>query len=245
MIKLKWVIGQVCLLFHLCLLILTARARRGNIGHFICRTAKATPTIRGGRSRLQSGHDLLVERQQHNQKKAQWIQARRKPGTDVPMTKASGGRPVRQTRKEVSKMAKVGCPRKYKSVKQMQEAIDAYFESCKGEPIIGDDGQPLMDKYGNVILIGQKPPTITGLALALGFTGRQALIDYQARPEFTDTVTRAKSMCEEYAEARLYDRDGANGAKFSLSCNFGWREKAPETDRQEIGVVLMPEVKDE
>ena len=168
---------------------------------------------------------------------------RRKPGTDVPMTKASGGRPVRQTRKEVSKMAKVGCPRKYKSVKQMQEAIDAYFESCKGEPIIGDDGQPLMDKYGNVILIGQKPPTITGLALALGFTGRQALIDYQARPEFTDTVTRAKSMCEEYAEARLYDRDGANGAKFSLSCNFGWREKAPETDRQEIGVVLMPEVK--
>lgn len=148
-------------------------------------------------------------------------------------------------KKGSEQMAKVGCPRKYKSVKQMQEAIDAYFESCNGEPIIGDDGQPIMDKYGNVILIGQKPPTITGLALALGFTGRQALIDYQARPEFTDTVTRAKSMCEEYAEARLYDRDGANGAKFSLSCNFGWREKAPETDRQEIGVVLMPEVKDE
>nr|DAJ15378.1 MAG TPA: hypothetical protein [Siphoviridae sp. ctqcj14] len=26
------------------------------------------------------------------------IQVRRKPGTDVPMTKASGGRPVRQTK---------------------------------------------------------------------------------------------------------------------------------------------------
>jgi hypothetical protein len=152
------------------------------------------------------------------------IQVRRKPGTNVPMTKASGGSPVRQARKEVSKMAKVGCPRKYQSVKQMQKAIDAYFVRCKGEPIIGDDGKPIVDKYGNVILIGQKPPTITGLALALGFTGRQALLDYQARPEFTDTVTRAKSMCEEYAEARLYDRDGANGAKFSLSCNFGWRE---------------------
>ena len=35
-IKSKWVIGNVCLLFHLCLLILTARARRGNIGRFIC-----------------------------------------------------------------------------------------------------------------------------------------------------------------------------------------------------------------
>lgn len=139
------------------------------------------------------------------------------------MTKASGGRPVRQARKEVSKMAKVGCPRKYQSVKQMQKAIDAYFESCKGTPLM-IDGDVATDKYGRPIILDEKPPTVTGLALALGFTGRQALLDYQARPEFTDTVTRAKSMCEEYAEARLYDRDGANGAKFSLSCNFGWRE---------------------
>lgn len=50
---------------------LNCAARRGNIGHFICRTTKATPTIRGGRSRLPFGHDLLVERQQHNQNKAQ------------------------------------------------------------------------------------------------------------------------------------------------------------------------------
>ena len=157
------------------------------------------------------------------------------------MTKASGGRPVRQARNEVSKMAKVGCPRKYQSVKQMQKAIDAYFESCKGEPFIGVDGQPLLDKCGNVVMIGQKPPTITGLALALGFTGRQALIDYQARPEFTDTVTRAKSMCEEYAEARLYDRDGANGAKFSLSCNFGWRE-VNETKISTDGVKVIIDV---
>ncbi len=152
---------------------------------------------------------------------------------------------MRQTRKEVSKMAKVGCPRKYKSVKQMQEAIDAYFSKCEGKPLLDNDGSPVRDKYGVPVIINAKPPTITGLALALGFTGRQALLDYQARPEFTDTVTRAKARCEEYAEARLYDRDGANGAKFSLSCNFGWREKAAETERQEIGVVLMPEVKSE
>ena len=137
-----------------------------------------------------------------------------------------------------------GAPRKWKSVKAMQEAIDAYFESCKGEPIIGDDGQPLMDKYGNVILIGQKPPTITGLALALGFTGRQALIDYQARPEFADTVTRAKSRCEEYAETRLYDKDGANGAKFSLGCNFGWRAAEEKAETAAGGIVLLPAVMD-
>ena len=40
------------------------------------------------------------------------IQVRRKPGTDVPMTKASGGRPVRQARKEVSKNGKGRVPKK-------------------------------------------------------------------------------------------------------------------------------------
>lgn len=114
-----------------------------------------------------------------------------------------------------------GAPRKWKSVKAMQEAIDAYFKKCEGEPLIVD-GSAAVDKYGVPIIINVKPPTVTGLALALGFTGRQALLDYQERPEFADTVTRAKSRCEEYAESRLYDKDGANGAKFSLGCNFGW-----------------------
>lgn len=136
-----------------------------------------------------------------------------------------------------------GAPRKWKSVKAMQEAIDAYFEACKGEPIIGDNGLPVCDKYGHPFIINTKPPTVTGLALSLGFTGRQALIDYQARPEFTDTVTRAKSRCEEYAESRLYDKDGANGAKFSLACNFGWNSEDKKAgDTTDTGVVQMPAV---
>ena len=117
-----------------------------------------------------------------------------------------------------------GAPRQYKSVKQMQAAIDAYFKGCEGEPFLDDEGNAVRDKNGVPIVINAHPPTVTGLALALGFTSRQALLNYQNRPEFVDTVTRAKSRCEEYAESRLYDRDGANGAKFSLGCNFGWRE---------------------
>ncbi len=56
---------------------------------------------------------------------------------------------------------------------------------------------------------------------------RQALLNYQTRDKcFNDTITRAKSRVEEYAESRLYDKDGANGAKFSLANNFkGWKEK--------------------
>ena len=139
-----------------------------------------------------------------------------------------------------------GAPRKWRSVKAMQEAIDVYFAECEGKPLLDAQGAPVMDKYGVPIILNAHPPTITGLALALGFTGRQALLDYQARPEFTDTVTRAKARCEAYAEERLYDRDGANGAKFSLSCNFGWRQQEKSNNGEDGGgVVLLPEIPDE
>ena len=67
--------------------------------------------------------------------------------------------------------------------------------------------------------------------MALGFTTRQSLLNYQAKKQFVDTITRAKSRCEDYAESRLFDRDGAMGAKFSLSNNFkGWSEKSQSED---------------
>ena len=137
----------------------------------------------------------------------------------------------------------IGAPRKWKSAKAMQKAIDAYFESCKGTPLV-IDGDVATDKYGRPIILDEKPPTVTGLALALGFASRQALINYQDRPEFNDTVTRAKSRCEEYAESRLYDKDGANGAKFSLGCNFGWRATEEKAETAAGGIVLLPAVMD-
>lgn len=121
---------------------------------------------------------------------------------------------------------KMGRPPKYKTAEEMQEKIDAYFEECKGELLLNKDGEPVIDKHGKPIRVNERPLTVTGLALALGFASRQALINYQCKDEFYDTITRAKSVVEQYAEERLYDKDGANGAKFSLSNNFkGWNEK--------------------
>lgn len=123
-------------------------------------------------------------------------------------------------------MAKVGAPPYYKNKKQMQEVIDAYFKDCEGRPMLDDDGNVLTDKHGEPVCYPAKPPTITGLALALGFTSRQALLNYQAKEEFVDTVTRAKSRVEEFAEQMLYSPGAANGAKFNLTNNFeGWTEK--------------------
>ena len=126
-------------------------------------------------------------------------------------------------------------PMKYKSAKALQTAIDKYFESCEGKPLIDDNGRAVTDKHGKPVIVGARPPTVTGLALALGFASRQALINYQARPEFNDTIMRAKTRCEEYAEARLYDRDGSRGAEFSLKYNFRWGEQQQEKETANDG----------
>ena len=125
--------------------------------------------------------------------------------------------------------AEVGRPLIFKNVNEMQTKIEQYFKSCEGEHFKNADGDIVLDKYGNPVIIGAKPPTVTGLALALGFNSRQSLLNYQGKKEFLDTITRAKSIVEEYAEQRLFDRDGVQGAKFSLTNNFkGWREKPLE-----------------
>lgn len=113
-------------------------------------------------------------------------------------------------------------PLRYKTVDELQAAIDQYFVNCEGQPMLDEEGKPCVDKHGVPIIIGEKAPTVTGLALALGFSTRQSLLNYQGRKQFLDTIMRAKARCEEYAEMRLYDRDGSNGAQFSLKYNFGW-----------------------
>lgn len=114
--------------------------------------------------------------------------------------------------------------RKYKTVAQLEEAIEAYFEACEGEILTKADGDPMLYK-GRPVRVGARPPTVTGLAYHLGLKSRQALLNYQGRKMFHDTVTRAKMRIEAYTEERLFDQSGVNGAKFSLQNNFsGWTE---------------------
>ena len=50
-----------------------------------------------------------------------------------------------------------------------------------------------------------------------------------------NTITRAKTMIEAYTEERLFDREGSNGAQFSLRNNFrGWNDRQQsELDQEE------------
>jgi hypothetical protein len=107
-----------------------------------------------------------------------------------------------------------GRPLKFKTVEELEKAIQAYFDE------VAKDFQK--DSNG---IIHQAPLTITGLALALDTT-RQTLMDYQERDEFTDTVKRAKTVIENYAEKRLFGNN-ATGAIFALK-NFGWKDKTEQ-----------------
>ena len=132
---------------------------------------------------------------------------------------------------------------KFESAEEMQKLIDEYFEECNGIILRYEEGvnkgNPIVDKYDNPVIIGRHPPTVTGLALKLGFSSRQSLLNYQGKGEFFDTITRAKMRIEEYAEERLFDREGVNGAKFSLVNNFkGWKDSA-EIDVKNKGPVKI------
>ena len=97
-----------------------------------------------------------------------------------------------------------GRPRKFKSVAEMQQAIEDYFQNTDFDKV-----------------------KITGLALHLGFTSRQALINYEGySKEYFDTIKKAKLFVESVYEQDLRDK-GGSGPIFALK-NFDW------TDKQEI-----------
>lgn len=139
---------------------------------------------------------------------------------------------------------KGGRPRKYKTPKALQAAVDEYFKSCEGELLKDDDGRVLLDKHRKPIYLNQKPLTVTGLAYYLGFASTQSLFDYAEDERFSAIISRAKLRIESYLEERLMDRDGQRGAQFNLQCNFRWNDKVAEhsEDESNTGVIMISDV---
>ena len=100
----------------------------------------------------------------------------------------------------------MGRPPKYKTAKELQNEIDAYF-------VLVED-------------IKTETPTITGLAYYLGFDSRQSMYDYEEKKAFSYIIKRAKLRIEAYYEGLLM-KQYSSGAIFALK-NLGW------SDRQEI-----------
>lgn len=119
---------------------------------------------------------------------------------------------------------KGGRPMLYDNVEDLQKDIQAYFDSC-WQYKFNKDGEVVVDEYGNPIWMQTIPYTMSGLALAIGMD-RRTLLNYEKRDEFFPTINEARKIVERYAETRLYDKDGVNGAKFNLQNNFkDWEDK--------------------
>ena len=135
----------------------------------------------------------------------------------------------------------------FDSPEQMQIAIDKYFADCDRITYLTDNnGDIVCDNKGHQIIVsGPKPYTSNGLALALGFCSRKSFYDYcnkngdeEKQQKYTDILSRARARLGNYAESRLFDRDGSNGAKFWLASNdTGW------SDKQDIGLNATINVK--
>ena len=118
-----------------------------------------------------------------------------------------------------------GKPRKYDSVEDLQRAIDEYFDSCVPEYPKDEDGNLLTTKKGTPLII-EHPPSVTGLALALGFTSRQALLNYQDYgKEYLDTIKKARLKIEQdVVEGASTGRLHPVFSIFNLKNNFDWKD---------------------
>lgn len=116
----------------------------------------------------------------------------------------------------------MGATLTYETVEELEKKIDEYFETCQDKIIYDEEGNPAIDKNGNPVMI-QNPPTVSGLAIFLGFADRRSLYDYKDRKKFSHTIKKAITRIENYAEQHLY-QGKATGAIFWLK-NHGWIDK--------------------
>lgn len=126
-----------------------------------------------------------------------------------------------------------GRPPIYKTPDALRAAVDRYFESCAGVPGTDADGLPVM--------IGEIPPTISGLSLSLGFHNRQQFTRQQDRgAAFLEVVQYARLRCEAYNEARLYDPVSFRGAAYMLQACYGWKKKEDPAALPGVRVIIQP-----
>ena len=83
------------------------------------------------------------------------------------------------------------------------------------------------------------PPTMEDLALALNVTTR-TLENYGKEDKYFRTINRARQKILAASARRLYDKDGVQGAKFSLTNNSERMGGLRYADRQEVSVDAAP-----
>ena len=100
-------------------------------------------------------------------------------------------------------MGEVGRPRAFKSVEEVEEKINAYFNYCEEK---------------------EKPYTMSGLAYYLGID-RKTLLNYSKNEEYFHTIKKARDKVQMQLEECLYRLGNNSGVIFNLKNNFDWKDK--------------------
>lgn len=108
-----------------------------------------------------------------------------------------------------------GRPPIFNTVEDLESAIEAYFLSLER---FDGEGKPLPNK----------PPTVSGLAYALGYADRSSLHSQAGRgEEFSYVLKRTILGIESFHETELSESGKPTGSIFWLK-NHGWMDKQPE-----------------
>ncbi|HEX8020195.1 terminase small subunit [Mucilaginibacter sp.] len=124
---------------------------------------------------------------------------------------------------------------------QVKRLIEKYFDNIKGE--YHHEQKPVKNSKDNAETIEHKiwdrepePATLSGLALALGFSSRQEFNNYIQNGRFAPAVKQGILRVEACYEAHLHQN--TTGAMFALK-NMGWNEKyEPSPTNTEAGNIL-------
>ncbi len=121
----------------------------------------------------------------------------------------------------------MGRPPIYPTVEKLAEKIVEYFDKgCKTS---------VVDKFGNEI--EADAPSITELAVYLGFSGREAFYKQADRGEdFLHTVKTVRSWMAGKFEKNLFLGEATTSSIFWLKVNDGWveeeKKQANQTDEK-------------
>ena len=121
-------------------------------------------------------------------------------------------------------MSKVGRPRIFNDVKEVEEKINAYFNYCEEK---------------------EKPYTMSGLAYYLGID-RKTLINYSKNEEYFHTIKKARDKVQmQLEENALSNKANPTFTIFNLKNNFDWKDSNEVKTNVEITKVdeLLNEIK--
>ena len=107
-----------------------------------------------------------------------------------------------------------GRPLMFETPEELQSLIDKYFT----------DDLPVRITWSNGVKCITPCPTISGLALYLGFCDRHSMYDYEKREQFSHTIKRARANITRYHE-EIAQGGACSGAIFMLK-NFGYTDKS-------------------